>query len=399
MKIREGDRVKFLNDTGGGTVKEIRDSKFAIVLNDDGFEVPVLIRELIPVAGSADRQGRAGEEDYSSGNVMPDENEYTDEVADEVADDDLFKPEKKDGRPGQEQGSGDYYNRPEPETGFEHIDDENDSYSGHYPSGEKPASGKPERNLLLGLLQNRTKEGLEAWLINDSRFDVFYAVLRKDELSFLNIRTGHIDPDTRILIGRFSRDQVNKFITLRIQALFFMRGRYDPVLPAQAEFGMDPVEIFSEGAMGMNDFFDQEAMIVPLISDPHEREVQKIREQEISRLITEEKEDPRPDSEALRRKADPLVEEVDLHIEELVEDHSSLSGREALDIQMARFTTALEGALRGKTKRIVFIHGVGNGKLKYEIRRTLDNKYSRLRYQDASFREYGYGATMVIIRK
>jgi len=94
-----------------------------------------------------------------------------------------------------------------------------------------------------------------------------------------------------------------------------------------------------------------------------------------------------------------MLEEVDLHIEELIDDHSALSGREVLDIQMARFATALEGAIRGTTKRIVFIHGIGNGKLKYEIRKTLDKKYPKLIYQDASFKEYGYGATMVIVRR
>jgi hypothetical protein len=48
-------------------------------------------------------------------------------------------------------------------------------------------------------------------------------------------------------------------------------------------------------------------------------------------------------------------------------------------------------------RKIVFIHGVGNGKLKLEIRRSLDRDYPQLKYQDASFQEYGYGATMVIL--
>ncbi len=393
MTIREGDRVKFLNDTGGGVVKEIRDSKMAIVLIDDGFEVPVLIQELIPVAGSKGLPGAAVQEDYSSRIEMPDENEGAD------ADEEILKPGKKAEKPGQKQSAGNYDDEPDPEPGFEYIVDKNNSYSDPYPSGEKPVSGKTERNLLLGIVENRSKDGLDIWMINDSRFHVMYSVLQKDELSFLNIRTGHIDPDTKILIRQFTREKVNSFITLRFQALFFMMGVFDPVPPAQTEFGLDPVEIYSEGAMGMNDFFDEDAMIVPLISDPHEREIKMIREQEITRLIAHKKDDSRPDSAAVRPKADPLVEEVDLHIEELVDDHRNLSGGEVIDIQMARFTTALEGALRGKTKRIVFIHGVGNGKLKFEIRKTLDKKYSRLSYQDASFREYGYGATMVIIRK
>ena len=69
---------------------------------------------------------------------------------------------------------------------------------------------------------------------------------------------------------------------------------------------------------------------------------------------------------------DTHVEEVDLHIQELVEHDENLSAGEILDIQMSRFTTALEGAIRGKTKKIVFIHGVGNGRLKHKLRKTLE---------------------------
>ncbi|MFP4019887.1 MAG: Smr/MutS family protein [Bacteroidales bacterium] len=48
---------------------------------------------------------------------------------------------------------------------------------------------------------------------------------------------------------------------------------------------------------------------------------------------------------------------------------------------------------------MVFIHGVGNGRLRYELRKSLDKDYPDLDYQDASFQEYGYGATLVFLRK
>jgi dsDNA-specific endonuclease/ATPase MutS2 len=89
--------------------------------------------------------------------------------------------------------------------------------------------------------------------------------------------------------------------------------------------------------------------------------------------------------------------EVDLHIHEIVEDTSGLSDGEILDIQLRRFQMALETALIGKVKKVVFIHGVGQGKLKYEITRILHDKYPDLKYQDASFKEYGYGATMILL--
>lgn len=93
----------------------------------------------------------------------------------------------------------------------------------------------------------------------------------------------------------------------------------------------------------------------------------------------------------------PDFEEVDLHIHHILPDHESLTPGEILEAQLARFTTALNGAIRSRQKKIVFIHGRGEGKLKYEIRKKLESDYPYLTFQDASFKEYGYGATLVII--
>ncbi|MGL5912806.1 MAG: Smr/MutS family protein [Bacteroidales bacterium] len=45
----------------------------------------------------------------------------------------------------------------------------------------------------------------------------------------------------------------------------------------------------------------------------------------------------------------------------------------------------------------MFIHGVGSGRLKLYLRQQLCQNYPQLHYQDASFREYGYGATIVFL--
>ncbi len=355
--IKKGDRVRFLNDTGGGVVTDTSNPKMAMVLIDDGFEVPVPVSELIPVSGQQHYQG--GEDRQ------------------EVTGPDLTGDSGREEVPLAEAAPGE--NEP----------------------GE-PAETPSERNILGGLVEKAATGDLEFWLINDSGFSVFYSLLKKDDLLWLNIKTGHIDPDTKIRICSFSREELNSFITLKLQALFYMKGIYEPVSPSQCETELDPADIYSRGSFAVNDFFDDDARIIPLISDPHEREVRKMKEQEVSRLASGRKEGPAEDRGPAKKRqptADPLIEEVDLHIENLVDDPATLSGREALDIQMARFTTVLEGALRGRTKRVVFIHGIGQGKLKFEIRKALDRKYPRLRYQDASFREYGYGATMVIIRK
>jgi dsDNA-specific endonuclease/ATPase MutS2 len=98
-----------------------------------------------------------------------------------------------------------------------------------------------------------------------------------------------------------------------------------------------------------------------------------------------------------RQPTAPAMMEIDLHIHEIIEDQHGLSDGEILDLQLKRFETALETAIRSKTKKVVFIHGVGQGRLKFEMTKILGNKYPDLRYQDASFKEYGYGATMVFL--
>ena len=51
-----------------------------------------------------------------------------------------------------------------------------------------------------------------------------------------------------------------------------------------------------------------------------------------------------------------------------------------------------------KGQKIVFIHGKGDGVLRKGILQELKYKYKNYQSQDASFREYGFGATMVTIR-
>ena len=66
-------------------------------------------------------------------------------------------------------------------------------------------------------------------------------------------------------------------------------------------------------------------------------------------------------------------------------------------IQLSRFRDAMSKAQNERWKQIVFIHGVGDGRLKFEIRKIIESQFPDVRYQDASFLEYGYGATLVFL--
>lgn len=91
------------------------------------------------------------------------------------------------------------------------------------------------------------------------------------------------------------------------------------------------------------------------------------------------------------------VVEIDLHLEELVEFPTKLEDWQKLHTQIQHAKKCLHAAFDEKVKRLVFIHGVGTGVLKVELLNFLSN-YDGIIVKDADYREYGSGATEVIIK-
>jgi DNA-nicking Smr family endonuclease len=89
---------------------------------------------------------------------------------------------------------------------------------------------------------------------------------------------------------------------------------------------------------------------------------------------------------------------VDLHIEDLVDSHVGLSNSQILNIQLSHFNRELNVAIRSKIKKLIVIHGVGEGVLKSAIRKELMEHYYQYEFHDASYRDYGYGATEINLR-
>ena len=86
--------------------------------------------------------------------------------------------------------------------------------------------------------------------------------------------------------------------------------------------------------------------------------------------------------------------EIDLHIENLIESERFLSNAQILHIQLKAFQSFLRKAKMKKVKKIIVIHGVGEGVLKEEIRSYL-TKQDDTRFYDGDYSKYGYGATAI----
>ncbi|MGO3690088.1 MAG: Smr/MutS family protein [Psychroflexus halocasei] len=88
--------------------------------------------------------------------------------------------------------------------------------------------------------------------------------------------------------------------------------------------------------------------------------------------------------------------EVDLHIHNLTDSTQHMSNYEMLNIQLNEAQRRIDSAIKHRHKKIVFIHGVGQGVLKAELE-TLFRRYDRITYYDADYKTYGVGATEIYI--
>ena len=87
---------------------------------------------------------------------------------------------------------------------------------------------------------------------------------------------------------------------------------------------------------------------------------------------------------------------VDLHIDKIINSTKGLKNFDILTIQLETARKRLNFAISKKIKSLIFIHGVGDGVLKLELEYIL-RSYENLKFFPANFRQYGDGATEVII--
>ncbi len=89
---------------------------------------------------------------------------------------------------------------------------------------------------------------------------------------------------------------------------------------------------------------------------------------------------------------------VDLHADEVLETKAGMNAADILHYQLDVFKKTMEEHKKSRGQKIVFIHGKGDGVLRQALLQELKYRYKNCTWQDASFREYGYGATQVTIK-
>lgn len=102
-------------------------------------------------------------------------------------------------------------------------------------------------------------------------------------------------------------------------------------------------------------------------------------------------------SKAMQNLA-PARSVVDLHIEKLIDEWKSMSNFEMLTLQLKEFEKYYELAVAHHLSSIIFIHGLGTGKLRDEIHELLRLKKEVKTFVNQYHPSYGYGATEVYLQ-
>ncbi|MCW5515878.1 Smr/MutS family protein [Muriicola sp. Z0-33] len=133
-------------------------------------------------------------------------------------------------------------------------------------------------------------------------------------------------------------------------------------------------------------------------------ELVKVSDQPQIKVTNAEVADAKTDKEQPRKKITVVKPkernapkmEVDLHIHQLVPSAKHMTNHEMLNIQLDTAKRQLEFAIRKRIQKVVFIHGVGEGVLKEELK-YLFRRYENIKYYDADYQKYGMGATEIYI--
>lgn len=365
--VKVGDRVRYLNAVGGGIVTRFQNKEIVLVEEDDGFETPVLVREIV---------------------VVPETNAYN--FIDESP---LKKIQDKNKPTTKEQQS--YVELPEVEE-KEIEPDYSWNERDETPDGEL-------LSLYLAFVPKDIKQlqttDMQLYIINDSNYFVNFSLASGDETLKQRL-TNIVEPQTKVYLETINKLALNEFQNLRFQGFAYKNIPYDAKPAVDIPLKINPTKFYKLHSFSENDYFNQDAMLVTLIKDDVLDLAMVIDPVKLQAAIADKGKIDNNRTQLPQKKIDkkPHIIEVDLHIHELIDNTAGLERADMLKVQLDKFESVMKENRKKRGQKIVFIHGKGEGVLRAEIEKKLNKFYSHCTFQDASFQQYGFGATQVTIR-
>ena len=393
-----GDKVRFLNTTGGGRIAGFQGKDLVLVCDDDGFEIPTLRSEIVVIetdnynlvrkpVPSKERASNSESDGLShtsikaalaahavAANATDSGFSTEDSVGDdsEPADKDItFQP-----RPLERRGA-----------------DQVNFYIGFLPVDSRALS----------------QTEFEVYLINDSNLYVRFLLLTQEGEQYSLRHEGLVLPNQKLLLDTIGHSDLPHWERLTFQLLAYKTDKpFALKSPMNIMLRVDGTKFYKLHSFAASDFFNDPALVRPLVSEDRPAQSVSIAAETVEEaLITPEvvRQAPERPKRQPARQTDRsavmdknAIVEVDLHATALLDSTRGLTNVDILTVQIKAFHDTMRQYAKDKGRRIVFIHGKGEGVLRATLLKELKNHYRHCTHQDASFREYGFGATMVTVR-
>jgi len=353
MRFKVGDKVNFLNESGGGTVVAIIDQRLVKIETTDGFEMPVLSADLIIDSRS---QGQ-------------DEQMFTPSFPGITA-----KPK------AEEEISEEFISEINP---WGNIKEEKGIYLAFEPH---------EQQWVL------TGE-IDVLLINHTSNEILYSLFLQRNGEIEGIDYSSVPANSKIVLDTISRDDIENWTKGVLQVLLFNDSPAKIYLPVHSVIDIKTNRFFKEGSFQTNTLLQGKALIITIATMS---ELQASTDTDLERKfgtkVKAEIAQPVKEKALIDKHKSGMDEAVvDLHIAEIIDNIAGLSSHDMFNLQLDYFRKTLESAIKNEYQKVTFIHGVGNGVLKNAIIKEMEN-YEVLENRMASISKFGVGAVDVMIK-
>lgn len=367
MKI--GDKVRFVSETGGGIIAGFKGNNIVLVEDEDGFEIPTPINDIVVVDTNDYNIAKVNTRDFDKGDA---ENRTVRKHENML--------QKKEEEEAEIERPVTFKAAPQERRGGDTI------------------------NLKLAFVPQDAKQlsisEFDAYLINDSNYAIAYTYLCGENNSWKLRMNGVLEPNTKENLETFGYSALEEIGKVMVQGIAYKENKPFLAKPAfQVQTRIDKTKFYKENAFKENDFFDEPALIYDIVVDDKPvrelfTDAEELKKAMKQKLALDE---PHKKTSPVSRNKNGITE-VDLHIKALLDNTDNMSNADMLNYQLDTFRKVMDENKKFTGRKIVFIHGKGDGVLRNAILKELRHSYRSCQYQDASFREYGFGATMVIIK-
>ena len=393
-----GDKVRFLNTTGGGKIAGFQGKDLVLVCDDDGFEIPTLRSEIVVV--ETDNYNLVRKPVPSKERASTSESDGLSHTSIKAA-----LAAHAAAANGGENGA------PEQEL----LEDESEPADKEITFQPRPLErrGANQVNFYIGFLpvdsRALSQTEFEVYLINDSNLYVRFLLLTQEGEQYSLRHEGLVLPNQKLLLDTIGHADLPQWERLTFQLLAYKTDKpFALKYPMNITLRVDGTKFYKLHSFAASDFFNDPALVRPLVSEDRPAQSVSIAAETVEEaLITPEvvrqsAERPKQQPARATDKSVTLdrnaIVEVDLHADVLLDSTRGLTPTDILMMQIKAFHDTMRQYAKDKGRRIVFIHGKGEGVLRATLLKELKNHYRHCTHQDASFREYGFGATMVTVR-